>query len=109
MLEDFKDLRIALEKKIKNCSSVFIVGHDGPDFDSFGAAIGLSAIARNFNKKAYIIIDDEPTKIESGVKKLECFIILLTIARMLNKLLFPEAFAPYIAVVFRILRPFTST
>ena len=61
MLEDFKDLRVVLEKKIKNCSSVFIVGHDGPDFDSFGAAIGLSAIARNFYKKAYIIIDDEPT------------------------------------------------
>lgn len=70
MLEDFKDLRVVLEKKIKNCSSVFIVGHDGPDFDSFGAAIGLSAIARNFYKKAYIIIDDEPTKIEPGVKKI---------------------------------------
>ena len=69
MLEDFKDLRVILEKKIKNCSSVFIVGHNGPDFDSFGAAIGLSAIARNFYKKAYIIIDDEPTKIEPGVKK----------------------------------------
>lgn len=70
MLEDFKDLKLALEKKMKNCSSVFIVGHNGPDFDSFGAAIGLCAIARNFYKKAYIVIDDEPTKIEPGVKKI---------------------------------------
>ena len=70
MLEDFKDLRLALESKLKNCSSVFIVGHNGPDFDSFGAAIGLCALSRFFYKKAYIVIDDEQTKIEPGVKKI---------------------------------------
>lgn len=55
---------------MKNCSSIFIVGHNGPDFDSFGAAIGLCAIARNFHKRSYIVIDDEYEKIEPGVKKI---------------------------------------
>ena len=70
MLEDFKFLKAGLEKHIKNCSKVFIVGHCGPDFDSFGASIGLYTIARNFYKKAFIIIDDDPTKIEPGVKRI---------------------------------------
>lgn len=70
MLEDFKSLKNALEKSMKNCSSVFIIGHNGPDFDSFGAAIGISVLSRYFYKKAYIVIDDEPTKIEPGVKKI---------------------------------------
>lgn len=70
MLADFKELKLELEKKLKTCSNVFIVGHQGPDFDSFGAAIGLCAIARHFYKKSYIIIDDEQAKIEPGVKKI---------------------------------------
>lgn len=70
MLEDCKALKSVLEKHIRNCSKVFIIGHCGPDFDSFGAAIGLNAIVRNFYKKAYIIIDDDPAKIEPGVKRI---------------------------------------
>ena len=70
MLEDFKILKSVLERHIKKCSKVFIIGHIGPDFDSFGASIGLYSIAKYFCKKAYIIIDDEPTKIEPGVKRI---------------------------------------
>ncbi len=70
MLKEFKDLRTTLEKKIRNCSNIFIIGHCGPDFDSLGAAIGLYSISRAFYKKAYIIIDDDQTKIEPGVKKI---------------------------------------
>ena len=70
LLEDLKDLKVTLERKLKNCSNVFIVGHNGPDFDSLGAAIGLCAISRNFYKKSYIIIDDEQAKLEPGVKKI---------------------------------------
>ena len=70
MLTEFKELKNTLEKKIKSSSNVFIVGHCGPDFDSLGAAIGMYSIARNFYKKAYIVIDDEQTKIEPGVKKI---------------------------------------
>lgn len=70
LLEDLKDLKVTLEKKIKNCSNVFIVGHNGPDFDSLGAAVGLCAISRNFYKKSYIVIDDEQSKLEPGVKKI---------------------------------------
>ena len=70
MLEDVKVLKSVLEKHIRSSSKVFIIGHCGPDFDSFGAAIGLNAIVRNFYKKAYIIIDDDVSKIEPGVKRI---------------------------------------
>ena len=70
MLEEFRELRTLLEKHIRKCSKVFIIGHCGPDFDSFGASIGLYSIVRNFYKKAFIIIDDESTKLEPGIKSI---------------------------------------
>ena len=70
MIENIKELRMKLENEIKKSSRVFIVGHNSPDFDAIGSAIGLSVLAQSFGKKAYIIIDDEPSKIEPGVKKI---------------------------------------
>lgn len=70
MLESIKELRVTLEDEVKKCSRVFVVGHNSPDFDAIGSAIGLATFAENQGKKAYIIVDDEPSKIEPGVKKI---------------------------------------
>ena len=69
-VNNIKDLNNLLEGEIKISSNVFIVGHNSPDFDSIGAAIGLSAYASKLGKKAYIIVDDDELKIEPGVKKI---------------------------------------
>ena len=70
MSDKLRGLKYILDLKIKDADSVFIVGHNGPDFDSIGSCIGLYTLATKFGKKAYIIVDDEPSKIEPGVKKI---------------------------------------
>lgn len=47
----------ALKQLIDQSSNVIIMGHKKPDMDSFGAAIGVSRMARNRNKDVYIIIN----------------------------------------------------
>ncbi len=47
----FKEL---LEKNER----VIITGHKNPDMDSLGAAMGISRIAKAFDKEAFIVLDD---------------------------------------------------
>ncbi|MBQ8131899.1 MAG: DHH family phosphoesterase [Bacilli bacterium] len=68
MINTMKDLRNTLDSSIKKSSNVFIVGHNEPDFDAIGSAIGLQVYAKNIGKKAYIIVEDED--LEPGVKKI---------------------------------------
>ena len=49
-------LKEILEKEIDNCSTVFIIGHNSPDFDSIGSCIGLYFFAKHYGKNVYIII-----------------------------------------------------
>ena len=70
MIESIKELKAKLESEIKKSSKVFIVGHNSPDFDAIGSAIGLYVLAEYYGKKAFIVVDDDITKIEPGVKKI---------------------------------------
>lgn len=47
----------ALRQLIDQSSQVIIMGHKKPDMDSFGAALGISRIAKNRSKPVYIIIN----------------------------------------------------
>ena len=67
-MNTIKELSSSLEQEIKKSSDIFIIGHNGPDFDSIGSAIGLYNMANHYNKKAYIVVDDEDSKLEAGVK-----------------------------------------
>ena len=69
-IQEYKNLKETLELEIKKSSNVFIVGHNSPDFDSIGSAIGLYRIVYELGKKAYIIVDDNELMIESGVKRI---------------------------------------
>ena len=48
----------AIKQLIDQSSKVIIMGHKKPDMDSFGASIGISRIAKNKGKEAYIVIND---------------------------------------------------
>ena len=65
-----KQLKEQLDYDIKRCSKVFIVGHNSPDFDSIGAAVGIHALAASYGKQAYIIVDDDEMQIEPWVKRI---------------------------------------
>jgi len=67
ILKKFKN---TLESEIRKSSRVFVVGHNWPDFDSIGSAIGLYTIAAHFNKPTYIILNDDEALIEPGVKRI---------------------------------------
>ncbi|HYE68314.1 MAG TPA: DHH family phosphoesterase [Anaerovoracaceae bacterium] len=47
----------ALRQLIEQSNQVIIMGHKKPDMDSFGAAVGISRIAKNRNKPVYVIIN----------------------------------------------------
>ncbi len=47
----------ALAGLIRDSSSVIIMGHEGADNDSIGAAVGIACIARKIGARAYIVLD----------------------------------------------------
>lgn len=63
------ELKELVTKLINYSSKVFIVGHNSPDYDCIGASLGLSTLVKGLEKEAYIIVDDIPLEIDSGVKK----------------------------------------
>ena len=56
----------ALQEIINSKDRVLVMGHRLSDADAFGAAVGISCVARALNKKCYIVIND----IISSVKPL---------------------------------------
>ena len=69
-MKTIKELKSKLENEIKKSSQVFIIGHNEPDFDSIGSGIGLFCLAKHYKKPAYIIIDDDLSKLDPSVKKI---------------------------------------
>lgn len=65
-----KKIKLTLEELIKNSSKVFIIGHNGPDFDSVGACIGMSIICKHKKKESYIVIDEPIDKLNPGLQKI---------------------------------------
>ena len=50
MLANSKQLKEKLESEISKSSQVFIIGHNGPDFDSIGSGIGIYVMAQALGK-----------------------------------------------------------
>ncbi len=59
----------ALRQLIDQSSNVIIMGHKSPDMDSFGAAIGISRMAKLKEKEAYIIVDERNDGIENILER----------------------------------------
>lgn len=69
-VQNIKELKATIEEKTNQCNQVFIVAHNNADFDAIASAIGLSHIIKKLGKNAYIILNEDPTKIEPGVKRI---------------------------------------
>ncbi len=54
----------SLSKLIQNAGEVFVMGHAVPDLDSFGAAVGISALAKDLNRPCHIVLDKPSEAIE---------------------------------------------
>ena len=55
---DYPRVSRTVKKFVSECSNVFIMGHARPDYDSIGAAIGMTKLARELGKPTNIIIND---------------------------------------------------
>jgi len=58
----------ALQEQIKQAPTTYIMGHDYPDMDSIGSALGVARIAMMLGKEAKVIIDRN--KIGNDIKNL---------------------------------------
>lgn len=70
MISNIKELRTRLGIDILDHHKIFIIGHNSPDFDSIASCMGIYNAVLDFNRDPYIVLDDEPSKIEPGVKKI---------------------------------------
>ncbi len=50
----------ALKEMISQSDKVIIMGHSAADYDSFGAAVGISRAARIMKKEVHIVLDSSP-------------------------------------------------
>ena len=53
----------ALREIIENSDNIVIMGHKILDVDAFGSSIGIYRVAKTFNKKVYIVVDEITTSI----------------------------------------------
>ena len=68
--ERIKELSERLEENIDGASKVFIVGHNNPDYDAIGSALGIATIVKFLGKDAYIINNDGLSKLDLGVQNI---------------------------------------
>ena len=73
-MQNIKELKSVLEEKVSVSNQVILTSHNvmnnDLDFDAIGSLIGLELIIKKLGKPVYILIEEYPTKVESGVKKI---------------------------------------
>ena len=66
---EFSTLTKTLSKDIETFSKIFIVGHNNPDYDCIGSALGIATLVKEQEKEVYIIVNDPIQELDPGVKK----------------------------------------
>ena len=66
---EFSTLTKTLSKDIEEFSKVFLVGHNNPDYDCIGSALGIATLVKEQGKDVYIIVNDPIQELDPGVKK----------------------------------------
>lgn len=62
---------VALKDYITHADKVIFMGHSRPDYDCFGAAIGLSRTVRSQGKMPYILQDDNMTAVHPIIEEMK--------------------------------------
>ncbi len=70
MTKSFKTFKDKLPIVLQDSSTVIIIGHENPDFDSIGSNIGMKKICDHFGIDSYILVPDSALELEPGVKKI---------------------------------------
>ena len=62
-------IALSFKELIETNDKVIIMGHKNPDMDLLGAAMGLAKITSSYDKKPYIVIDENNANTESLFQK----------------------------------------
>lgn len=54
-----------LKKLIESASKVFVMGHNNPDMDSFGSALGVYEVVKSMGKDCYFLLNEVNKPIEN--------------------------------------------
>lgn len=65
MIKTIKELKLAIDEKMKECNAVVIVPHIGTDCDALASSLAVALIAKKYGRDFVIVMDDE--KVESVV------------------------------------------
>lgn len=55
----------SLKRMMESSPDIYVMGHNNPDMDSFGSALGVYEGARSINKRVYIILNEVTKPIEN--------------------------------------------
>lgn len=61
----------ALKDLLVHAGNVIIMGHQLPDMDAIGAAIGVCAMAKTFKKKAYILYENSSLSVNGLIGRIQ--------------------------------------
>ncbi len=61
----------AFRSLMEQCQDVFIMGHENPDMDCIGSALGIVACARVLGKRTYMILDKPNASIAGAVAEIK--------------------------------------
>jgi c-di-AMP phosphodiesterase-like protein len=62
-------IALSFKELIESSDKIIVMGHKSADMDLLGAALGLSRIAKAFEKKAYIVIEEQNRNTEALFSK----------------------------------------
>ena len=68
MIKTIKELKLAIDEKMKECNAVVIVPHIGTDCDALASSLAVALIAKKYGRDFVIVMDDE--KVESVVSSI---------------------------------------
>ena len=68
MAKNIKKFRKDLEQIIATSKDIYILGHNEPDFDAIGSAIGIAKICQILKKEPYIVIKEDNARLQPKVK-----------------------------------------
>lgn len=61
----------ALKQIVSQSKTIYIMGHQYPDLDAMGAAVGIYDICKSLKKETYIVLDEVNESIEEFVNRLK--------------------------------------
>ena len=69
-MQTIKELKSIIENQINEYNNIFITFHNCSDIDAIASALGLSCILKKIDKEPFIILNENYSELESGVKKI---------------------------------------